>query len=133
MVLIDIHSTDFFNADFDSQDLINLQILYLSYPSLFRRIYNSETYGGKEVYSVKLQAGRYENSERFKEILKDENYSDNEKFLLNMIVEDRVEPFGWSPLTVSLPKRTVFRLDGHALLESTTLSVSSATTAYRLY
>lgn len=85
MVLIDIHSTDFFNADFDSQDLINLQILYLSYPSLFRRIYNSETYGGKEVYSVKLQAGRYENSERFKEILKDENYSDNEKFLLKKL------------------------------------------------
>jgi len=52
VLYLDIGSTDFPRSDFDSQDLIHLLLLYLNYPSVFRKIMNTEMNGRRFFFSV---------------------------------------------------------------------------------
>lgn len=52
IVLLDLEQTDFDNSDFDSKDLVHLLLIYISYPNVFREIYNAETGGGRGLFSL---------------------------------------------------------------------------------
>lgn len=52
VILFELQSTDFENTDFDKHDLIHLLLIYIHYPNIFRKIYNTETNGGRGFFSV---------------------------------------------------------------------------------
>lgn len=52
MLLMQVDQADFGNVDFDKIDLINLILLHLNYPGVFRRIYVEETEGRDGVFSL---------------------------------------------------------------------------------
>lgn len=45
MLLLEVEQLDFSNSDFDKHDLIHLLIIYINYPNIFRKIYNTEAQG----------------------------------------------------------------------------------------
>ena len=52
MLLMQIEKSDLHRTDFNKRDLINLMLLHLNYPGLFRRIYIEETDGRGGTFSV---------------------------------------------------------------------------------
>lgn len=54
VLMFDLQSTNFQNSDFDKKDLINLLLIYIHYPNVFRKIYNTETKGGRGFFSLVL-------------------------------------------------------------------------------
>jgi len=52
LLLLEIEKADFENSDFNNQDLIHLILIYINYPNIFRKIYNTETQGKKGFFSV---------------------------------------------------------------------------------
>lgn len=52
LLLFEIDKTDFENSDFNKQDLIHLLLIYMNYPDIFRKIYNTETNGKRGFFSV---------------------------------------------------------------------------------
>ncbi len=102
MMLFEIESVDFENTDFNKQDLVNLILLYINYPHIFRDIYNAETGGKRGVFSVVIpyddgyprashtepfRDGLYENSLKYKTYIDGLKKSPNAKFLLNQIFD----------------------------------------------
>ncbi|MCG8541085.1 MAG: KAP family NTPase, partial [Clostridia bacterium] len=98
ILLLEVEKTDFDNCDFNKQDLIHLLIIYISYPNIFRKIYNTETKGKKGFFSLVSQyedgypkdklaqsSGYfyYENSEKYKKYL--DTLSKPQKFIINKI------------------------------------------------
>lgn len=73
MLLMQIEKTNLGRTDFNKRDLINLMLLHLNYPGLFRRIYAEETEGRSGTFSLQREyAGReFKNVEAFAQ-LKDE-------------------------------------------------------------
>lgn len=67
MLLIQIERTDLGRTDFNKRDLINLMLLHLNYPGLFRRIYAEETEGRNGTFSVRREYGEreFKNTETF--------------------------------------------------------------------
>ncbi|UCV29935.1 KAP family NTPase [Ferribacterium limneticum] len=60
MLLMQIEKSNLGRTDFNKRDLINLVLLHLNYPGLFRRIYAEETEGRCGTFSVRRE---YEESE----------------------------------------------------------------------
>ena len=60
ILLMQIEKSDLGRTDFYKRDLINLMLLHLNYPGLFRRIYAEETEGRCGIFSVR---GEYEEHE----------------------------------------------------------------------
>lgn len=101
VLLLDIEKTNFDNTDINNQDLIHLLLVYINYPNIFRKIYNTETAGRKGFFSAvsQLEDGypkeqnsktnfkdsKYKNSIQYSEYLKSLN--DNQKFILNKIFD----------------------------------------------
>ncbi|MEX0931972.1 MAG: P-loop NTPase fold protein [Candidatus Paceibacterota bacterium] len=54
VLMFDLQNTNFQNSDFDKKDLINLLLIYIHYPSVFRKIYDTETKGGRGFFSLVL-------------------------------------------------------------------------------
>lgn len=52
VMLFELQTTDFKNSDFDKRDLINLLLIYIHYPNVFRKIYDTETDGGRGFFSL---------------------------------------------------------------------------------
>jgi len=52
IVLFELENTDFKNSDFDKHDLIHLLLIYIHYPNIFRKIYDTETKGGRGFFSL---------------------------------------------------------------------------------
>jgi len=52
IMMFDLQSTNFQSSDFDKKDLINLLLIYIHYPSVFRKIYDTETKGGRGFFSL---------------------------------------------------------------------------------
>ncbi|MDO8569524.1 MAG: P-loop NTPase fold protein [bacterium] len=52
VMMFDLQSTNFQSSDFDKKDLINLLLIYIHYPSVFRKIYDTETKGGRGFFSL---------------------------------------------------------------------------------
>ncbi|EGD47536.1 KAP P-loop domain protein [Ruminiclostridium papyrosolvens DSM 2782] len=98
IVLLGIEQTDFQNCDFDKQDIIHLILIYINYPNVFRKIYNTETQGRKGFFSVvsknedgypksknsdKDGKNSYENSTYYTEYIK--TLSKRQKFLIDKV------------------------------------------------
>lgn len=89
VMLFEIEKTDFQNSDFNKEDLIHLLLVYINYPSIFRKIYNSET-GDKNgffslVFKYQRGNGRFENSGIYNDYVK--QLAANQMFLLNKIFQ----------------------------------------------
>lgn len=54
VLMFDLQNTNFQTSDFDKKDLINLLLIYIHYPSVFRKIYDTETKGGRGFFSLVL-------------------------------------------------------------------------------
>jgi len=52
VLLLEVEKTDFENSDFNKADLIHLLLIYVTYPNLFREIYNAETNGKNGFFSA---------------------------------------------------------------------------------
>ncbi|MGN0923263.1 P-loop NTPase fold protein [Ectopseudomonas mendocina] len=66
LILIQVDSLDTQESDFIPRDLIDLVLLNLNYPGIFRDIYTQETEGRKGIFSIKwdYSANKYVNSPR---------------------------------------------------------------------
>ena len=103
MMLFEIEKTDFDNSDFNKLDLVHLLLIYINYPNIFRKIYNTET-GGKRGFFTALipyddgylpkptGAGRrssddniYKNSVDYSKYIED--LSPNQRFLVNKVFD----------------------------------------------
>lgn len=71
MLLMQIEKSALGQTDFSKQDLINLMLLHLHYPGLFRRIYAEETQGRCGVFSVRqdYEARSFKNHEELTELI----------------------------------------------------------------
>ncbi len=102
VLLFDLQSTDFRNSDFDKRDLVNLLLIYIHYPSVFRKIYDTETNGGRGFFSLVLphedgyereahersnsfSDSTYKNSTYYKKYLNRLGENSPERFLLEQV------------------------------------------------
>jgi len=89
LLLFEIEKTDFENSDFNKEDLIHLLLVYVNYPHIFRKIYNTEANekGGffSLVSSYKDGGSRFENSKNYDEYVKE--LTANQQFLLQKLFE----------------------------------------------
>lgn len=74
ILLMQIERTNLGRTDFNKRDLINLMLLHLNYPGLFRRIYAEETEGRSGTFSVRREYGKeeFKNSESFSKAVADQ-------------------------------------------------------------
>lgn len=101
LLLLEIEKADFKNSDFDKQDLVHLLLIYINYPNIFRKIYNTETNGRRGFFSVaspldafypntpgksSLDEKTYKNSTHFSGYIESLE-SDNQKFLLRKVFD----------------------------------------------
>lgn len=101
VLLLEVERADFDNSDFDKDDLIHLLLIYINYPSIFRKIYDSETSGKRGFFSVvtpyedgypkedqntPIRESAYKNSNDYAEFITSLK-SENSKFLLNKIFD----------------------------------------------
>lgn len=86
-LLMRIEQIDLSKTDFNRGDLINLMLLHLSYPEIFRKIYVEETEGRSGMFSVKRNYNvndlRFENSDAFTKFL--DGQTEIPKFLLQRL------------------------------------------------
>ncbi|MBU3073857.1 KAP family P-loop NTPase fold protein [Clostridium estertheticum] len=100
ILLLEVDKTDFENSDFDKQDLIHLLLIYINYPNIFRKIYNTETQGKKGFFSVvtRYEEGypktnnlssndeiTYKNSEEYSKYIN--SLTNNQQFILNKVFD----------------------------------------------
>lgn len=73
ILLMQIERTNLGRTDFNKRDLINLMLLHLNYPGLFRRIYAEETEGRSGTFSVLREYGEseFKNSDAFAKVVAD--------------------------------------------------------------
>lgn len=60
LLITRICDSDLEKTDFNKSDLVNLVLLHLNYPGIFRNIYVQETEGRSGIFSIKKAAGKYE-------------------------------------------------------------------------
>lgn len=119
LLLVRIGETDIGMTDFDSRDLINLMLLHLNYPGVFRKIYAEETQERQGSFSVSREFGQpdYKNSEEFEAILKQQ--PEGACFLLRQLFD--VEQLNLGPAAgieeVTLASRACFNDEGIRNLE----------------
>jgi hypothetical protein len=95
MLLMQIERSDLGRTDFNKLDLINLMLLHLNYPGLFRRIYAEETEGRNGTFSLHREYGEqreFKNSEQFLELMKEQQGTAG--FLLRQLFEIETLEFG---------------------------------------
>jgi hypothetical protein len=100
IMLLEVEKTDFKNSDFDKQDIINLLLIYINYPNIFRKIYNTETQGKRGFFSLVTvfdhgyprdkksgvnSDSTFKNSVEYQEYLKTSKLSPQQKFILNKV------------------------------------------------
>ncbi|QWT47051.1 KAP family NTPase [Azospira inquinata] len=86
-LLMQIEKSDLGRTDFNKRDLINLMLLHLNYPGLFRLIYAEETEGRSGIFSVSREYGEpnFKNSAEFSELVKE--HSGAAGFLLKQLFD----------------------------------------------
>ncbi len=89
MLLMQIEKSDLGRTDFNKRDLINLILLHLNYPGLFRRIYAEETEGRCGIFSVRREYGEPEfaNSAEFSILVEQEGQQGAAAFLLKQLFD----------------------------------------------
>lgn len=97
IILLEVEKLDFSNSDFDKHDLIHLLLIYINYPNIFRKIYNTEAQGKRGFFSLlnkydddypqnnddRYNKDEYRNSTKFKSYLN--TLTENQKFLLKKV------------------------------------------------
>lgn len=109
VLLLDLEKTDFDNSDINNNDLIHLLLIYINYPNIFRKIYNTETGGKKGYFSLvslyedgypkdtdrntRSSESDYKNSVKYSEYVKSPPLSERQVFLLDKVfnVRQRLE------------------------------------------
>ncbi|MEO3715780.1 KAP family NTPase [Roseateles flavus] len=94
MLLMQIEKTNLGRTDFNKRDLINLMLLHLNYPGLFRRIYAEETEGRSGTFSIrrKYDEPDFKNAESFAEVK--EEHPGSARFLLEQLFDVEVLELG---------------------------------------
>ncbi|MBP6749112.1 MAG: KAP family NTPase [Xanthomonadaceae bacterium] len=94
MLLMQLEKSDLGRTDFNKRDLINLILLNLHYPGVFRRIYAEETEGRRGTFSVRREYGdrKYKNNAEFSKLATDE--SGTAEFLLRQLFDVAVLQIG---------------------------------------
>ncbi len=89
ILVCDLHNTDLENSDYDGGDLIKLLMLYISFPHIFRKIYDAETNGYSGIFSVVSDAVATKTEFVTSPVLKStlNTYSRNEQVLLKSLFE----------------------------------------------
>ncbi len=87
MLLMQIEKSDLGRTDFNKRDLINLILLHLNYPGIFRRIYLEETGGRSGSFSVYSDhdGQGFKNSDEFSHLI--DGQSESAKFLLTQLFD----------------------------------------------
>jgi hypothetical protein len=96
LLMIQIEKTDLSNTDFNQRDLINLMLLHLHFPGIFRKIYLEESEGRSGIFSIKINEDgtdhKFVNTEEYVK------FSDSsgvlEKFLLDQLFSTKILEFG---------------------------------------
>lgn len=87
VLMMQIEKTDLARTDFNRRDLINLMLLHLNYPGIFRRIYLEETEGRSGIFSIKTKSGSggrtYVNAESYADFVK--LFHGPDEFLLDQL------------------------------------------------
>lgn len=96
--LMQIEKTNFARTDFNKQDLINLILLHLHYPGIFRQIYSEETHGHSGRFSVKYDHTKRKdiNSELINKTIQEEKF-DSPTFILKQLFD--INTIVWSNYT----------------------------------
>lgn len=94
ILLMQIEKTNLGRTDFNRRDLINLILLHLNYPGLFRRIYAEETEGRGGTFSVQWPYGEpgFKNANDFSQVK--EEQQEAAKFLLEQLFDVEVLELG---------------------------------------
>lgn len=120
ILLMQIEKTNLGRTDFNKRDLINLMLLHLNYPGLFRRIYAEETEGRSGAFSLRrnYEDREFKNAETFTQIKKEQQES--ARFLLEQLFDaGTVEIGDGSSVKESvLRSRACFNSDGSRNLEA---------------
>lgn len=120
MILMQIEKTDLGRTDFNNKDLINLILLHLNYPGLFRRIYVEETEGRSGSFSVQQDPKNkgFINSSAFSELK--ENLPRSARFLLSQLFDVSNVDIGFSSDIDEAERRTraCFNSSGFRNLEA---------------
>lgn len=85
ILLMQIESNDLDQNDFNEHDFINLVLLHLNYPGLFRQIYLEETCNSEGNFSLKKEGTKYKSPTNFTDIVKKQEST--AKFLLNQLFD----------------------------------------------
>ena len=95
VLLMQIEKTNLGRTDFNRRDLINLMLLHLNYPGLFRRIYAEETEGRSGTFSVRRQydGPGFKNADDFSQV-KEEQEESAARFLLEQLFDVDVLELG---------------------------------------
>lgn len=90
MLLMQIEKSDLGRTDFNKRDLVNLILLNLNFPGLFRRIYAEETEGRCGTFSVRREykSPEYKNTEEFSSVV--DEYPGAPGFLLGQLFDVNV-------------------------------------------
>lgn len=119
VLMMQIERTELANTDFHRADLINLILINLNFPKLFRNIYVEETEGRSGLFSVYRDVNnrKFINSEQFKDIVAKEL---DKKFLLEQLFDaDKLELNSFGSMNEEvLSTRACFNSDGHRNLEA---------------
>ena len=94
ILLMQIEKTNLGRTDFNKRDLINLMLLHLNYPGLFRRIYAEETEGRSGTFSSrrKYDEPDFKNADSFAEVKEEQPGS--ARFLLEQLFDVEVLELG---------------------------------------
>lgn len=94
--LMQIEKTNLIRTDFNKRDLINLILLHLNYPGLFRQIYAEETGGNKGSFSIKYDSKdkEYINADNFEEIVKTHSQDTSSIFLAKQLFDVKTIEWG---------------------------------------
>lgn len=95
VLLMQIEKTNLGRTDFNRRDLINLMLLHLNYPGLFRRIYAEETEGRSGTFSVQRQYDEpgFKNADDFS-LVKEKQEESSARFLLEQLFDVDVLELG---------------------------------------
>jgi len=87
MLLMQIEKSDLGRTDFDKRDLINLMLLHLHYPGVFRRLYTEETDGRRGTFSLRRsqEERKFGNADGFSEMVREA--SGSQAFLLEQLFD----------------------------------------------
>lgn len=121
MLLMQLERSDLGRTDFNKRDLINLILLHLNYPGLFRRIYAEETEGRRGPFSVRREyeehGFKFKNSAEFSTLVAAQQEAAG--FLLTQLFDLNALGLGdWSDVDEAvLASRACFNQDSFRNLE----------------